>query len=44
MNKKVMIKLITAYYLSIHRTNLPNLQSYSKKDLEKVCDLFRLCE
>jgi hypothetical protein len=44
MNKKEMIKRIIAYYISIGRTHIPNLQNYSKKDLEKVCVLFRLYE
>jgi hypothetical protein len=37
-----MINKIIQYYLSIGRKNIPNLQNYTKTDLEKVCDLFGL--
>lgn len=42
MNKKEMIKRITDYYISIKREKIPNLENYSKKELEKVCLLFML--
>lgn len=37
-----MIKIILDYYNSINRDKIPNIQSYSKKELEKVIYIFNL--
>ena len=42
MNKKLMIEKIIKYYMSIDRKAIPDINNYSKKELEKVCELFRL--
>lgn len=42
MNKKNMIELIIKYYISIDRQAIPDINNYSKKELQKVCELFML--
>jgi|TARA_R110000822_G_scaffold36128_6_gene101865 hypothetical protein len=42
MNKKLMIEKIIKYYISIDRDKIPDIHNYSKKELQKVCELFML--
>ena len=37
-----MINKILDYYISINRLKIPDIHNYSKKELQKVCELFML--
>lgn len=37
-----MKKIILDYYNSINRDKIPNIETYSKKELEKVIFMFNL--
>ena len=42
MDKDDMIEEIKKYYKSINRDKYPNMENYSIKELQKVCELFDL--